>query len=555
MNNLSAMTEADRLDDATIRKDRPGGPRAITDFFNIAYLRSVLRRRFWLVFLVGSVVSLLALVVAFVLPPKYISSATILVESQQIPSELARSTVTASAVEQIKVVEQRIMTRATLLDLAERHGVFAGQPDLTPTERVAKMRGSIWFNLQVFDRSGRSSAVAFTVTVSAGDGGVAAAVANDLVTRILAQNAQLRQARAETTSTFFRQEVDRLGRELDTLGADIVRFQKENEAALPDNLAYRRGQLDLIQERIQRFELRRAELEREKSLLGLTIDEAAGGPAPMLLERELEGMRRTLVQRRALLNPTHPEVRALEAGVAALEAAIAETLSTREQTEQGGDTVRDIRIERRAAIYDAQLQVLDAQIATLDEERVRVERSILDTPSIEMQINALRRAYEDLETQYQGAQTKLAQALIGERLETRQQAERFEVVEQPVAPDKPYSPNRLKILAAGVVAGFGAGGGMAALLELMSRIVRRPEDLEALDIEPIGVIPYVETRGERLRRWSIRLMAVAVVFGGGVGGLWAAHTYYLPLDVIAQKVADKAGLSEPIDLVRRRLGL
>jgi uncharacterized protein involved in exopolysaccharide biosynthesis len=551
------MAEVERHAEEAALRDRPGSPRAITDFFDFVYLRSVLRRRFWIVFVIGAVLSLLAFLIAFVLPPIYRSSATILVESQQIPTELARSTVTASAVEQIQVIEQRLMTRATLLELAERHGMFADQDSLTPSEQVQKMREAIRFDLRIFDGRGSNvmTAVAFDVSVTAGNGGVAAAVANDLVTRILAQNARLRQARAEMTSAFFRQEVDRLGRELDALGAEIVRFQKENEAALPDNLAYRRGQLDLMQERLQRFELRRAEIERDKSLLGLTIDEEMGGAPITLLQRDLEGMRRTLVQRRALLSPTHPEVRALEAGVAALEAAIADEPAAPAPGETAEVSAREARIARRVAIYDAQLQVLDAQIATLDEERERVERSILDTPSVEMQINTLRRKYDDLEAEYQSAQAKLAQAIIGERLETRQQAERFEVIEQPTVPEEPQSPNRLKIVAAGVVAGFGAGGGLAALLELMSRIVRRPEDLETIEIEPLGVIPYIETAGERLRRWSIRLMAFLLVFGGVSAGLWAAHTRYLPLDVIAQKAVDKAGLQEPIDLFRRRLGL
>lgn len=558
MTNFTAMTRAERRAEEAVLRERPGSPRAITDFIDFTYLRSVVRRRFWIVFLMGAIMSALGLVVAFILPPTYRSSATILVESQQIPTELARSTVTASAVEQIQIIEQRLMTRATLLELAETHRVFADQPGLSPSARVDKMRSAIRFDLRVFDQRRAMSimtAVAFDVSVTADNPGVAAAVANDLVTRILAQNTQLRQARAETTSAFFRQEVDRLARELDVLGLKIVEFQNENEAALPDNLAYRRAQLDLLQDRIQRFELRRAEIEREKSLLRLGFDEESTSAAASLLQRELETMRRTLLQRRALLSPTHPEVRALEAGVTAFEAAIAAEPPAPDDAAKAETSGRDNQIARRLAIYDAQIQVLDAQVATLEEERALVERSILDTPSIEMQINALRRSYADLETQYQSAQSKLAQAVIGERLETRQQAERFEVIEQPLVPEAPQSPNRLKIVVFGVIGGFGAGGGLAALLELMSRIVRRPEDLDAMRIEPIGVIPYLETSGERFRRWLIRILAFLVVFGGVGLGLWLAHTRYLPLDVIAQKVVDKAGLKEPIDLFRRRLGL
>ena len=49
------------------------------------------------------------------------------------------------------------------------------------------------------------------------EGAKAAGVVNDLVTRVLSRSAELRRSRAETTSDFFRQEVERLGSELPSI--------------------------------------------------------------------------------------------------------------------------------------------------------------------------------------------------------------------------------------------------------------------------------------------------------------------------------------------------
>ena len=65
-------------------------------------------------------VRLLAVGMAYKLPPVYLSTALILVESQQIPSELARSTVTTSAADRLELIEQRLMTRENLLEIIER---------------------------------------------------------------------------------------------------------------------------------------------------------------------------------------------------------------------------------------------------------------------------------------------------------------------------------------------------------------------------------------------------------------------------------------------------
>ena len=65
--------------------------------------------------LVGGSVS-----VAMFLPPIYESKATILIESQQIPRDLVRSTVTSFADERIQVIKQRVMTSSTLVDIINK---------------------------------------------------------------------------------------------------------------------------------------------------------------------------------------------------------------------------------------------------------------------------------------------------------------------------------------------------------------------------------------------------------------------------------------------------
>ena len=59
-----------------------------------------------------------------ILPPVYTSSASMLVEPQQIPGDLAQTTVPVDPFEQAQIIEQRLMTRANLLALAERIGIY-----------------------------------------------------------------------------------------------------------------------------------------------------------------------------------------------------------------------------------------------------------------------------------------------------------------------------------------------------------------------------------------------------------------------------------------------
>src|SRR4051794_15515663 len=81
-----------------------------------------------------------AVTVATILPPVYTSSASMLVEPQQIPGDLAQTTVPVNPYEQAQIIEQRLMTRANLLALARRIGMYEG---MDPPMSAGAMVGDI----------------------------------------------------------------------------------------------------------------------------------------------------------------------------------------------------------------------------------------------------------------------------------------------------------------------------------------------------------------------------------------------------------------------------
>jgi hypothetical protein len=59
------------------------------------------------------------------LPPTYRSTATILIEQQQIPQDLVRTTVTSFADQRVQVISQRIMTTVNLSRIIEQYGLYS----------------------------------------------------------------------------------------------------------------------------------------------------------------------------------------------------------------------------------------------------------------------------------------------------------------------------------------------------------------------------------------------------------------------------------------------
>src|SRR5256714_3679145 len=81
---------------------------------------------------------------ALLWPPTYLSEGKILVQSQQIPTELVRPTVTNAAQERIQVIEQRTMTRDNLLAIADKFKLYPERRSLmSPTQLVELMKKDI----------------------------------------------------------------------------------------------------------------------------------------------------------------------------------------------------------------------------------------------------------------------------------------------------------------------------------------------------------------------------------------------------------------------------
>ena len=85
------------------------------------------RRRAWILALTIVIGSSLAFSIAYLLPPVYRSTAKILVESQRIPSNLARPTVTSSTSERRHLLPPRLRPRKNLLDINRPEERAVGQ--------------------------------------------------------------------------------------------------------------------------------------------------------------------------------------------------------------------------------------------------------------------------------------------------------------------------------------------------------------------------------------------------------------------------------------------
>lgn len=506
---------------------------------DLSFYLAVFLRRLHYFIIIFALVTAAAIAAAFLLPPVYRANSVLLVESSQIPGALAAPTVQAQALEKLQTIQNRLMTRTNLLEIAQRLKVFKNMGKMTPDEIVQAMRQQT----TITNSAGRGMATIMTVEFEGETGPVVAGVVNEYITLILKEDAATRTERAENTVEFFNQEVDRLSGELSKMSAKILDFQNQNADALPNTLQYRLGQQTLLQNNLVTVEsdiARNKDQKQQMITLFNATGQIAGTTANQTPEaRQLDQLRQQMNAYMATYSPTNPKVKQLQAQIDQLEEIV-----KAQQLPPDAATAQMSPLDIQLATLDTQIKALETQRQQLLDQLAALKDSIDRTPANQIALDALNRDYQNIQQQYNTAVAKQAQAAAGEQIEVRSKGERISVVDAATVPDRPVKPNRILIAGGGLVAGAGLGIALIVLLELLNRAVRRPKDLiKAFGITPIATIPYMRTPSETMMRRSgfAAMLLVAVI--GIPAIIYAVHVYYQPLDVLVGKVAAKIGIN------------
>jgi polysaccharide chain length determinant protein (PEP-CTERM system associated) len=508
---------------------------------DLSYYFAVFLRRIHYFIIITALVSAAAIAAALLLPAVYTAQSLLLVESSQIPGQLAAPTVQAAALEKLQNVQNRLMTRQNLIDIANRIGVFRDIKKMSPDEIVQAMRDST----KIKNSAGKGEATMMTLTFEGEGGKIAAGVVNEYVTLILKADAEMRTKGAQATLDFFDQQVQNLSTELDKLSAKLLDFQNKNSDALPSTLAYRLTQQTGLQSRLDVAEQDIKQLQDQKDRL-IAIYNATGqvtnNPALQTPEaKQLANLNDQLQQALAVLAPTHPKIKLFQAQIAQLETIVKNQTTSLSTSTSANPT---------ASMFDAQIADLDSRIQVaiqsrdqLSEQLKKLQDTIDRTPANQIALDALNRDFTNVQQQYNSAVTKQSQAAAGEQIELLSKGEKISVLDAATIPNFPTKPNRAVIGIGGVFAGMLLGLGTIVLMELLNRSVRRPKDIiKTFGITPIVTIPYLRTPGETMRRRSIFIGFLLLAVIGIPALIYAVHVFYQPLDVLLNRVLIKFGI-------------
>jgi uncharacterized protein involved in exopolysaccharide biosynthesis len=451
-------------------------------FFN--HLPTILwQRRKW-IYLPFLGLALAATIAAFALPTLYRSTASLLVQSQDLPSAVVQAPTAGDIEQRIARIRERVLSRGDLIRLIEQNNLYPEERRSLPLSKVVeKMRKATTVGAQTNDLGGQQGGgedtIAIDISFDYPDPSQAQAVLQSYVNDFLAQDNEDVAEQARLSVRFLEDQANRLRSQITTIENQLTSLKARNGAALATTGAPPMLDLGTYSGQIASLESQNRQLLAQVS--------RAPQKDPQIASAEA-----TLAAAQALYNDNHPDVAA-----------------ARERLRAVQQMVRANPAQDEAAIVRSQIAANNQAIASLQAARssamARAQSAVAGSaraPAILEQAMQLENQASGLREQYKSVSDDLLKAQNGARLANEQRAERLSLIEPPNLPDTPYSPDRPLLIAGGAILGLILGLLLAFAVEFIRRPLRSPSQIEGLGMPILGVVPLLGNQKKTARRFN-----------------------------------------------------
>jgi polysaccharide biosynthesis transport protein len=502
---------------------------------------ALLRRRKTIILTVAALLLAASAALAFLLPAVYRSTATILIEEQEIPPDLVRSAIATYADQRIETIKQQVLSRSTLWRIVEQYDLYKDLRKRSPTEEVltrfVKDIQIEVMNVKVIDKRTQNptqATIAFTLAYDGESAELAQKVANELTSLFLGENLKTRERHAQETTAFLKRESENLSHHIQELEQKLSGVKRRAEGALPELVQLNMQLLSQVQREvidsdrdIRSLKERKTYLEGELATLKPhTPLISASGERLLDSSERLKSLRAQYASVSAYLEPDHPDLIKLKQEMSSLEKEAGATdgreeLSKRLMAERASlaalrervgemhpDVIRlqnvvaslerellaavarpsqpstvkpenpaYINIQSQLASTTASLQSLEAARVDLKKRMAEYAKRLESTPTLEPEYLDLIRDRENSVRKYQEITSRLMEAQVSAELEVQRKGERFLLINPPELPEKPDRPNRLAILLLGAFLAIVGGLGTGVAADNVDRRIFTADQL------------------------------------------------------------------------------
>ncbi len=489
---------------------------------------------------------------SWVLPPRYKSSTTIMVEQPSMPQELVMPNVSDDMQARVQNIKTQLQSKTRLLMIIDRLHLYSGPKDpSTDDARVDKMRDD--FDVTLVRDPQRFDVTSFQISYNSPDPNTAQQVTRELAEVFISENDKERQNQSEGTTAFLQKQLEDAKQNLADQEAKVHEYEAMHEGALPSQQASNLQILSGLQSQLQNDEdalntakqqrgYLQAQLEQQKASLAKMRPISGPGAASSTptdlptVNDQLAKLQSSLDDLSSRYTDQYPDIVKLKRQIARLEIVRANLMAAAKAKSQEPASSTPVSMDDLDPSATAPLQQTQSSLKAIDVEIANRESSINNLkarigdyqgrlnsePAAEQQLDDLNRGFTQSQANYDALLKKKDDSKMATSMEKMQQGERFITLDPPNLPTSPDFPNRLKFCAIGFAAGFGLGCFIAGAFEFMDDRMHTAKEIKALlPVAVISEIPEVVTvmdKTKAKRRVALGWATTAVVFAAIIAG-------------------------------------
>ena len=489
----------------------------------VFYCNAVWQRR-WYAMITAWIVCIAGWFYVATIPDVYVSSGRLYVDTASMLRPLLQGlAVDTNIRSEIRLMQQTLLSRPNLQKVAR-------MTDLDITATTPDQMESLISRLDDKTTVQSNGGNLFKVSFEDGDPVRARDVVDALLTIFVEGNLGQSRDDMDTAQRFIDQQIKEYERQLEMAEERLANFKQQNFNALPGAAGYH-GRVERAEAALLAAEndlnnaiTQRALLQRELSstpeLIGgnNNLGLGSGPPSDTTLRIiEIEAQIQELLTR---YTEKHPDVViakrrlvALEAkNERELEAALEAELSIGDQPigETGVPNPLYSQMQLRMIEQQSRIQISQSRVDQVKGQIAELERLRANVPAVEAELKKLNRDYGIIKTNYEQLLKRRESARISQEREVSAEPVQFRIVDPPEVPARPDGPNRALFLTVVLIAGLGAGVGVAWVMIFIQDTFHDASNLGAAFALPVlGTVTAVQDLTKR--GWGFSKMAGAAV--------------------------------------------
>jgi uncharacterized protein involved in exopolysaccharide biosynthesis len=525
------------------------------------YIDIIRRHKAWIF---GPTFALLvvSVVVAYLWPDTYLSTAIIRVVPSQVPESYIAPNITTDMQGRINGLSQVILNRSSLTSLVNKYQLYRKELSRLPMEDVIenmKVRDIKIGPVQTFAQNsqGRQVVPAFMIGFQYSNRLVAQRVANDLVASFIEESMKETSEQVFGTTDLLKKQLDDAKTKRDDCNQRLQAFRVRNLGHLPDQQQGMYAQLNALQAQMinldaamSRAQSDKLQLDNEMRIARQSLAQLKDPNADQsvieqkneklaLKDREIEQAESYLARLRERYTEANPDVQSTLSQINLLKRQ-RDTLAKEDESKKPEarsvppnqqfireQRAQQVTIQRIAGLQeqkDLEMKDLQKQEAQLRETLKAYQGRIEAAPLGGKEFSELTSDLDIAEKQYQEAEQKFNMSNKASEVNKRQQGEKLAILDPASPPQTPTEPKRAVIIAAGASIGLILGLLLAGAREVKNTSLKNLKDVRAYTQLPVlGSIPLLENdlvvrRSRRLAwlAWSTACLVGIVIMSSSV---------------------------------------